>query len=352
MTSITLAELAKSLGVRLEGDGALTVTGPASLREAGPTEVSFLAQPRYASQLETTRAAAVVVAEDFEVERKDLVLLRCSDPNAAFTAVIRAFIDEAPAIPAGVHPSAVVDPSAEVDASAVIGPLCCIAAEASIGRGAHLVSGVHIGARAKVGAGSVLHPGVVLYESVSVGADCILHAGAVLGSDGYGFEPGAAGWTKVPQCGTVIVEDRVELGANVTIDRARFGATHICSGVKVDNLVHIAHNVVVGENALLVAQVGVSGSTHIGPWAILGGKVGIAGHLDIGQGARVGGGSDVFTDVPAGVDFLGSPARARMETLRAQAGSRRIPKVIRDLRDMAERLEALEQRTNPTGADA
>lgn len=352
MTSITLAELAESLGARLEGDGSLLMTGPASLREAGPTEVSFLAQPRYASELETTRAGAVVVAEDLEVKRSDLALLVCKDPNAAFTRVIRAFTDEVPAPPAGVHPTAVVDPRAEVDPSATIGPLSSVAAGAVIGAGARLVAGVHVGTRARVGQRTVLHPGVVLYDSVRVGDDCLIHAGAVLGSDGYGFEPGAEGWTKVPQCGTVVVEDRVELGANVTIDRARFGATRICSGVKVDNLVHVAHNVVVGENALLVAQVGVSGSTHVGPWAILGGKVGVAGHLEIGQGARVGGGSDVFTDIPPGVDFLGSPARPRMETLRAQAGSRRIPGVIRDLRQLKERIEALEERSSSAGSDA
>jgi UDP-3-O-[3-hydroxymyristoyl] glucosamine N-acyltransferase len=352
MTSIPLAELAHSIGATLEGDGSLSVTGPASLREAGPTEISFLAQPRYASQLAETRARAVVVAADLDVERSDLVLLRCEDPNAAFTGVIRAFIDEAPLPGPGVHTSAVVDPAATVDPTATIGPLSSVAAGATVGAGARLVAGVHVGPGASVGADTVLHPGVVLYESVSVGARCLVHAGSVIGSDGYGFEPGATGWTKVPQCGTVVVEDDVELGANVTIDRARFGATRIGRGVKVDNLVHVAHNVVVGENALLVAQVGVSGSTRIGPWAILGGKVGIAGHLDIGHGARVGGGSDVFTDVPAGVDFLGSPARERMETLRAQAGARKIPKVIRDLRALEARLAALEDPSKPTGADA
>jgi UDP-3-O-[3-hydroxymyristoyl] glucosamine N-acyltransferase len=172
----------------------------------------------------------------------------------------------------------------------------------------------------------------------------------VIGSDGFGFEPTANGWSKVPQCGTVVVEDDVELGANVTIDRARFGSTRIGTGAKVDNLVHIAHNVIVGPHTMLVAQVGVSGSTEIGAWAILGGQVGVAGHLNIGEKARVAGGSDVFTDVPPGVDFLGSPARPRMEALRAQASARRIPKVIEEARRLRARLEELEAKSSDGGA--
>ncbi|MDF1800290.1 MAG: UDP-3-O-(3-hydroxymyristoyl)glucosamine N-acyltransferase [Planctomycetota bacterium] len=343
MNTITLAELAASIGAEVVGDSSRSVSGPASLAEAGPDEVSFLAQPRYRSQLDSTRAAAVVVAADLEVEglREDLVLLRCEDPNAAFTRVIRAFVPAEAEPAVGVHPSAVIEAGAEVDPTASVGPLCHVAAGAKVGPRTRLVSRVSLGPHAEVGADSVLFAGVVLYERVVLGARCIVHAGSVLGSDGYGFEPSPEGWVKVPQCGTVIVEDDVEVGANVTVDRARFGATRICRGVKIDNLVHIAHNVVVGENALLVAQVGVSGSTRVGPWAILGGKVGVAGHLDIGQGARVGGGSDVFTDVPAGTDFLGSPARERMQTLRAQASARKVPKVIEDLRGLRAQNEAL-----------
>ena len=270
--------------------------------------------------------------------------------------MIRAFADELPAPPIGVHPSAVVDPTADVDPTASIGPLSYVAAGARIGAGARLLSGVHVGPAAAVGAETVLHACVVVYDRVEIGARCIVHAGAVIGSDGYGFEPSPKGWNKVPQCGTVLIEDDVELGANVTIDRARFGATRIGRGVKVDNLVHIAHNVVVEENALLVAQVGVSGSTRVGAWAILGGKVGVAGHLDIGAGARVGGGSDVFTDVPPGIDFLGSPARERMQTLRAQASARKVPKVIEELRDLRAANAALEARLRAleenTGVDA
>ena len=344
MTSISLAELAQRIGAQLQGDGTRTVDGHASLGEATATEISFLAQPRYQNQLATTRAGAVVVGLDQVVEREDLVVLRHADPNAAFTSVIRAFSSELPAPAAGVHPTAFVDPTAKVDASASIGPLCLVGAGVEIGPDVRLLGNVSIGPQAVIGAGTVLHPGVVVYDHVRIGARCLIHAGSVIGSDGYGFEPTAKGWVKVPQCGTVVIQDDVELGANVSIDRARFGATRIGNGVKIDNLVHIAHNVIVEDHALLVAQVGIAGSTSVGPWAILGGKVGLAGHLQIGARARVGGGSAVFTDVPAGQDFIGNPARERMETLRAQAGARRVPKVLEQLRAMQARLDELESK--------
>ena len=351
MNTPTLAELAERIGAEVLGDGTRRVRGPASLAHAGPDEVSFLAQPRYRGLLEETRAAGVVVGPDVARDREDLTLLVCDDPNAAFTRVIQAFVPPEPEAPTGVHPTAFVEAGAVVEAGASVGPLCHVARDARVARGARLVSRVTVGPGAEVGEDTVLHPGVTIYDHVRVGARCIVHAGTVLGSDGYGFEPAPpTGWTKVPQCGTVVVEDDVELGANVTVDRARFGATRIGRGVKVDNLVHVAHNVVVGDHALLVAQVGVSGSTTVGPWAILGGKVGVAGHLDIGQGARVGGGSDVFTDVPPGTDFLGSPARERMETLRAQASARRVPKLVEEVRELTRRLAELEGSTDTQGA--
>lgn len=342
MTPITVSELAAMIGAELAGAPDLAIHGPASLGEAQPGEITFLAQPRYASLLAETKASAVVIAKDLSVDRTDIALLRCDDPNRAFTQVVQAFAPDLRKPAPMVHPSAVVHDSANVSPEAFVGPLCSVAAGATIAAGVRLHANIAIGDGASVGADTELHPGVVIYHNVQIGARCLLHAGTVVGSDGFGFEPSPESWVKVPQCGTVILEDDVELGANVTIDRARFGATRIGRGVKVDNLVHVAHNVVIGANALLVAQVGVSGSTEIGPWAVLGGQVGVAGHLNIGQGARVAGGSDVFTDVPPGIDFLGSPARPRMETLRAQAAARKIPKIIEEARRLRARLDDLD----------
>jgi UDP-3-O-[3-hydroxymyristoyl] glucosamine N-acyltransferase len=334
--TFTLEELARLCGAELAGDGALRISGLASLAEAGPSDVSFLANPRYRRDFELTRAGAVLVDRRAPIARTDLALLRCADPNRAWTAVIQAFAPAPAAVRAGVHPSASVDASAHVDPSAWVGPHCSIEAGARVGAQAVLHAHVAVGANARVGAHSVLHPNVVLYEGVEVGARCVVHAGAVLGSDGFGFERDASGWVKVPQCGTVVIEDEVEIGANCTIDRARFGATRIGRGAKLDNLVHVAHNVRVGARTLLIAQVGLAGSCNIGSDAIVAGQVGVVGHVTIGDRASVSAQSGVTGDVPAGAVYSGTPARPRMQSLRSQAQLSRVE-------SLARRVEALER---------
>ncbi len=341
MTAKTLSELAQLCGAVLEGAGDRSISGPASLMEATASEISFLANPKYRSQLESTSAGAVVAAEDVSLERTDLPLLRCADPNRAFTLVVGAFAETEAEVAAGIHESAVVGEDCEFGSNVSVGANAVIGAGTRIGDGAIIHAGVVIGSGCSIGTGTIIHPNVTLYGRMIVGERCLIHAGTVIGADGYGFEPSAAGWVKVPQCGNVIIEDDVELGSNVTIDRARFGATRIRRGAKVDNLVHIAHNVEVGENALLVAQVGLSGSTKVGHWAILGGQTGVAGHIEIGDRARVGGGSAVIGDIPAGVDYMGRPARPRREALKRMAAPGRIAK-------LQERIEKLEARLSET----
>lgn len=343
MTQKTTAELAALCGATLEGDGAHAIDGPASLEEATPREITFFAHAKYRKHLLTTRAGAVLVGAEVEVPRRDLVVLRCKDASAAFTRIVRAFAPAEPRAPVGTHPSAVVDPSASIGAGASIGPQCSVGAGAQIGAGVVLHANVTVGDRAAVGEHSVLHPSVVLYPGVSVGARCIVHAGAVIGSDGYGFEPSASGWSKIPQYGTVIVGDDVEIGANTTIDRARFGATRIGRGAKLDNLVHIAHNVIVGEAALIIAQTGIAGSSRVGPRVILGGQVGVNGHVEIGAGARVAAQSGVFGDVPAGAEYLGFPARDRKDALRQLAAAQKLPELLERLKRLERRLGAVEK---------
>jgi UDP-3-O-[3-hydroxymyristoyl] glucosamine N-acyltransferase len=342
MISRTLAELAVLCGAVVDGDPDVRIEGPATLADAGPTEITFLANPRYAPQLATTRAGAVVVARDCVAPRPDLPLLRCDDPSRAFTAVVLALLPPETPQPAGIHPSAVVDPTATVDPSAAIGPNCTIGPAARIGARTVLVANVFVGAGAQVGADSRLHPGVVLYGRVTVGSRALVHGGTVIGSDGFGFEPTATGWAKIPQVGTVIVGDDVEMGANCTIDRGRFGPTRIGNGVKLDNLVHVAHNVVVEDGALLIAQVGIAGSTRVGKRAIIAGQAGIAGHVVIGDGARVGAQSGVAHDVGPGEDCFGSPARPRAEALRSATIVAKLPALQLRIRDMANRIQALE----------
>jgi UDP-3-O-[3-hydroxymyristoyl] glucosamine N-acyltransferase len=344
MTTKTLAEISHLCGAELRGDPGSVVEGPAALVDAGPRQISFLAQPRYRGEFLATRAAAVLVPRGFESPREDLALLFCKDPSAAFTRVVGAFVTPEPRPAAGVHRSAHVDPSAEIDASASIGPQCSVDAFAKVGAEAILRAGVCIGRGVEIGAKTVLHPSVVCYPGIRIGERCIVHAGTVLGSDGYGFEPSAdpaLPWTKIPQCGTVVVEDDVEIGANVTIDRGRFGATRIGRGAKIDNLVQIAHNVVIGPGALIIAQVGIAGSTRVGARAILAGQAGINGHIEIGAGARIAAQAGVFGDVPPGADYLGWPARPRREALRRYAHIERLPQ-------MQERIQELERRLNAT----
>jgi len=347
MTTKTLAELTHLCNAELRGDGAQLVESPAALSEAGPREISFLANMKYRAEFAATRAAAVLVPRGFESPRDDVALLFCKDPSAAFTRVVGAFVAPEPAPPQGVHASAFVDDAASVAASASIGPQCSVAAGARVGERAVLHAGVVLGRDVEIGAGTVLHPSVVCYPGVRVGPNGIVHAGAVLGADGYGFEPSsdpATPWTKIPQCGTVVVEDDVEIGANVTIDRGRFGATRIGRGAKIDNLVHIAHNVVIGPGALIIAQVGIAGSTRVGARAILAGQAGINGHIEIGAGARIAAQAGVFGDVPAGADYLGWPARPRAEALRRYAFVERLPQMQERLKEVERRLKELEGR--------
>ena len=344
MTTKTLRELAEICGATLDGDGDRVVTGPASLSEAGPTEVSFLANPRYAQQVSDTKAAAVIVGVDYEGSAADLDILRCEDPNGAFTEVVKIFAASECAVAVGVDDSAFVDARAEVHPEARVGALVYVGPEARGGAGAVIHPSVTIEVGATVGEGTVLQAGVHLLPGVAVGARCSLGAGSVIGSEGFGFDPGSEGWVKVPQCGTVVIEDDVETGANVTIDRARFGATRIGRGAKLDNQVHVGHNSVVEKNAMLIAQVGLAGSCRVEEGAILAGRVGVTGHNTIGAGARVGGGSIVWSDVEPGSEYLGSPARPKDEFIKTTALSRRLPKLIDRVGLLETKLRELEQR--------
>jgi UDP-3-O-[3-hydroxymyristoyl] glucosamine N-acyltransferase len=345
----TVSELAELCDAVLEGDGARVLVGPASLDEARADQVSFVRSARNAAGLESTRAGAVLIPLELASSRADVALLRCRDPSRAFSRVVEAFRPPLPQSPAGVHPSAVIEPGARIHAGASVGPLCHVGAGVEVGEGAVLHAGVVIGPFARVGAESVLHPRVVLYDHVEIGRRCLIHAGTVIGSDGFGFDPTPTGWEKVPQCGTVVVGDDVEIGANCAIDRGRFEATRIGNGVKLDNLVHLAHNVVVEDGALIIAQVGVAGSTRIGARAILAGQAGIAGHLVIGPGARIAAQSGVGRDVPPGEDQFGSPAREKGEAFRSIMLQAKLPELFKRVRALERALENRTREREETG---
>ena len=359
MTELTVAEIAALLGANLDdralaAHGARSINGPAALDRAEPTEVSFLGNPRYLPLLETTRAGCVLVSEETVCAREDIAVLRCRNPSQGFSKLVEAFRPAEPAPPPGVDVAAHVDPKAEVDPTAAIGPGVVIGAGAIVAGGVVLHPGAIVQPGARIGANTRVHSCVVVGWGVEVGQNCVLHAGTVLGSDGFGFEPTAEGWSKIPQCGTVVVEDDVEIGANCAIDRGRFGATRIGRGAKLDNLVHVAHNVEVGPKVLLIAQVGIAGSSKIEERAILAGQVGIAGHVTIGAGARLAAQSGLAKDVEGGQDYFGSPARPQAEAFRILREYGRLPQLARRIKQLEARLAQFEseQATRASGGAA
>jgi UDP-3-O-[3-hydroxymyristoyl] glucosamine N-acyltransferase len=336
----TLDVLAEIVGGTVIGDGSIEITGVAGIREAREGELTFLANPRYEPYLEQTRASAVIVAEDHRGLGKPVI--QNAHPYLAFLKAVRFFQgDEARPEP-GIHPSAVVAPDACVDATASVGPHAVIESGARIGPLAWIGPGSYVGAGASVGPETRLHPNVTLREECVLGARVIVHSGAVIGSDGFGFVRDGDIYRKLPQVGNVVVEDDVELGACVTIDRATMGTTRIGQGSKIDNLVQIAHNVQVGRNCIIVAQVGISGSTSIGENVVLAGQVGIVGHIEIGAGAQVGAKSGVSKSVKPGERIFGYPALPVGQAKRIEASLRHLPELIQTVRALKRRIEELE----------
>ncbi len=340
-----LGELVERLGAVLEGNGAgQVVTGVGSLAEARPGEISFLSNSRYNHQLAETRALAVLVRKDWS-GRHDTALIRVDDPDRAFADAVMLLAPPPRSYEPGVHPSAVIHSAAKLGEGVHIGPHCVVESGAMIGARSILVAGCHIGELAVLGVDCFLQAHASVREHCRLGARVRLHNGAVVGSDGFGYTHTADGtWQKIEQVGTVEIDDDVEIGANTTIDRARFGKTRIARGVKIDNLVQIAHNVQVGENTVMAAQVGISGSTRIGRGVKIGGQAGLAGHLDVGDGAIIGAQAGVTKSVAAGLFVSGYPAMEHRRAARLQAHLANVP-ALRD------RVRALE-RTISGGEEA
>jgi UDP-3-O-[3-hydroxymyristoyl] glucosamine N-acyltransferase len=329
---LTLQDLAGRLGGRVRGDGSRRVDGVAPLDSAGAGQVSFLSNPRYAEEAARSAAAAVLVAEGVDIP--DACLIVVADPYLALARTLEIFHPVAPPEP-GVRPGAHVPASCRIGAGASVQAGAVLGERCEVGDRAVICSGAVLGEGARVGEDSVLHPGVIVYAGCVLGRRVIVHAGAVIGSDGFGFAREGARHHKIPQVGNVVVGDDVEIGANATIDRATFGSTRIGRGTKIDNLVQIGHNVTVGEDCILVAQTGISGSTRLGRGVIFAGQSGAAGHLSIGDGARVGAKSAVLQDLPAGAFVIGTPAIEAGLWRRAAALFGRLP----DLRRRLMRLE-------------
>ena len=340
-----LAELAEHLGALLIGNPEREVVGVRPLDEAGPEHLSFLTNPRYAAAAVASRAGAILVGLDEGEQLEGRDLLRCEEPYLAFARALELF-HPPHRPPPGVHPSAVLGDEVRLEEGVTIGPLVVVGEGARVGARTVVGAGCVLGPAAEVGDDCLLHPNVVIEDRCRVGDRCILHSGVVIGSDGFGFATSAGIHHKVPQVGIVVLEDDVELGANVCVDRATLGQTRICRGTKVDNLVQIAHNVEIGEGSLLVSQVGIAGSTRVGHHAIFGGQAGAAGHLTVGDNVVVTARGGVVKDLPDGVMVSGMPARPIREWTRANANLYRLDMLRRRLAALERRLEALEASGN------
>jgi len=332
----TVAEIAQQLGGVVTGDATLLISGFSSTDTARPGDLTFAENDAYFERAEKSAASAVLVSGESKSASKTLI--RVPNARVAFAKALPLFFSE-PKFTPGAHPSAVVHSTAQVDPTAHIGPFCAIGERVKIGARTVLEGGNHVAADSQIGEGTRLFPNVTVYARSIIGARVRVHAGTVIGSDGFGYVFDQGVHRKVPQVGNVIIHDDVEIGANVTIDRGALGSTVIGKGSKIDNLVQIAHNVVVGDHSIIIAQVGIAGSTKMGKNVTLAGQVGLAGHLKIGDDVTVAAQAGVMNDIPDGEKWLGSPARPDRQMKRQFIAVERLPELLQRVKELERRLE-------------
>jgi UDP-3-O-[3-hydroxymyristoyl] glucosamine N-acyltransferase len=340
-SSRSLREVAQFLGGKVIGDETVTLYHLRGIDEAGEGDLTFIANPRYKSKLEETEASAVLVSPDITTSTKNLLVV--DDPYRALARVLTLFYPEE-RDPVGVSQGAHIDESASIAEDVTIYPGVYVGKDVRIGRGVILYPGVCVGNHVDIGEDSILHSNVTVYRRCRIGERVILHAGVVIGSDGFGYaNPGVENF-KVPQVGIVQIDDDVEVGANTTIDRGTLGKTWIKKGVKIDNMVQIAHNVIVGENAIIVAQVGISGSSKLGNRVIIGGQAGIVGHIEIGDNVMVAAKSGVHDNVEPNQIVSGTPHMPHNKWLRVQACIPGLPEMRKKLNSLIKRTEEIENK--------
>lgn len=342
--NILLKELATLLeGNITQGDPDLLVTGFGSIQEAEPGHITFLGNPRYAPALKKSRASVLLTGEEFQDIPESMAVIRVANPTLQFSLVIQKFGPPKREFQPGIHPTAVISGTAKLNRERVsIGPYVVIEDEVEIGDGTAVHAGAFIGHGTRLGEGCLLHAHAVIKERCVLGNRVIIHSGAMIGTDGFGFEFSGGRHVKIDQVGIVQLDDDVEVGSCTTIDRARFGRTWIGEGSKIDNLVQIAHNVVIGKHCLIVSQVGISGSTRLGTYVTLAGQVGVAGHLNLGDKVTVMAKGGVTKDLTVPGAYTGFPAKPLMEGRRALTYPGRVPEILDRLKAMEKRVHELE----------
>ena len=339
----TIAEIAELIGGVVHGDGSAVIAGVESLKDGKEGDLSFLGNKKYTDQVATTTASAVIVGKDYNpADAGATTVIVCESPNIAFAKVIEMFAPPPIVFPPTVHASAVVSETARIGEGVHIGPCAVIEDGAVVGDGSSICAGSYIGHETTIGRGTLIYPNVSIRERCVIGNGVIIHPGTVIGSDGFGFEAGPEGIVKIPQVGIVQIDDGVEIGANCTIDRARFGRTWFKAGVKLDNQVHVAHNVVVGECSMLIGQCGIAGSTEIGRGVIVAAKAGINGHITLGDGARIAGTAGVVKDVPPGGTVVGTPAEPKRDFMARLILPKSVAKLKDQVKELQEKIKKLE----------
>ena len=337
----TAEQIANVIGGRVEGNKDAKVHTFAKIEEGTEGAISFLSNPKYTHYLYDTKSSIVIVNEDVELEKDvDATLIRVPNAYESIAKLLQIYEASKPK-KTGVAPQAYIAPSAKLGNNCYVGPFAYVGEGAEIGDGCQIYPHAVVGDNVKVGSNCIFYPNTTIYQGCKIGNNVTIHAGSVIGADGFGFAPGADGYDKIPQIGIVVIEDNVEIGANTCIDRSTMGSTIIHKGVKLDNLIQIAHNVEVGENTVMSAQVGVAGSTKIGSWCMFGGQVGLAGHIKIGDKTNLGAQSGVPGNIKGNETLIGTPPMEPKAYFKSQAIFRRLPEIYKQLAELSDKVDKL-----------
>ena len=341
---MNIEELVDIIGGKIAKGDNVDITGVESLKNAKVGDISFLANKKYATQVAQSKASAVIVGNDFDLKNAgDSTIIVINEPNGCFSKAINFFAPPEIVFPPNTHPAAVVANSANIGENTHIGACAVIGENVTIGKNCIIDAGVVIGNEVTIGDNTLLYANVSIRERAILGSNIIIHSGTVIGSDGFGYEAGINGIAKIPQVGIVQIDNDVEIGSNCSIDRARFGKTWLKTGVKLDNQVHVAHNVEVGEYSMLIGQCGIAGSTVIGQGVIVAAKAGINGHITLGDGSIIGGTSGVVKDVAPGDTVIGTPAESKRDFMTRLVLPKSVNKLKQKIKLLEKRLTDLEK---------
>jgi len=336
-------ELAEYLGIPCEGDTSIKITGFSGIQDAKPGDITFLSDPKFANYLSTTEASAIIINRETDKSGLNIPVLISENPYLSFVKIVELFTSGRHPAP-HIHEKACIAEDARLGIDIFVGANAFIGKNCTLGDGCIIYPSVYIGNNCRIGARTIIYPNASILADTEIGSDVIIHSGTVVGSDGYGFINMNGVHEKIPQVGKVVIEDNVEIGANVTIDRATLDETRICRGTKIDNLVHIAHNVRIGENSLIIAQVGISGSTEIGKNVTLAGQVGLVGHIKIGDGSIIGSQSGVNKSLPPNSIYSGSPAIDHRKWLKMVVSMPKIVDLLKKVKELEKKINELDNR--------